>query len=136
GRMPAGRPIVAIVGSRGASGRGLVLARGLAAALAERGAVIVSGGAIGIDAAAHEGAGGRTVAVLATGLDRPYPARHAGLFAAIVAAGGALASPFPDGTDVRRWQFLRRNEVIAEMAEATIVVEARARSGALHTARA
>jgi DNA processing protein len=111
-------------------------ARGLAADLAARGAVIVSGGAIGIDAAAHAGSGGRTVAVLASGLDRPYPARNAALFAEIVAAGGALASPFPDGTDVRPWQFLRRNEVIAALVEAVVVVEARARSGALHTARA
>jgi DNA processing protein len=111
-------------------------ARALAADLAGRGAVVVSGGAIGIDAAAHEGAVGRTVAVLASGLDRPYPPRNAPLFAEIVAAGGALASPFPEGTPVRRWQFLHRNEIIAALAEAVVVVEAGARSGSLHTARA
>lgn len=109
---------------------------GLAAELAARGAVVVSGGAIGIDAAAHAGALGRTVAVIASGLDRPYPSRNAALFADIVAAGGALASPFAVGTPVRRWQLLRRNEIIAAMVAAVVVVEARARSGALHTARA
>ncbi len=136
GRFPAGHPIVAVVGSRAASARGVERAGALAADLAARGAVVVSGGAVGIDAAAHAGAGGRTVAVLASGLDRPYPSRNAALFADIVAAGGALASPFPEGTPVRRWQFLRRNEVIAALADAVVVVEARARSGALHTARA
>jgi len=127
---------VAVVGARAASAEGVKRAEGLAADLAGRGAVVLSGGAIGIDAAAHRGAGGRTVVVLASGLDRPYPERNASLFAEIVAAGGALASPFPAGTPVRRWQFLRRNEVIAALADAVVVVEARARSGALHTARA
>src|SRR5215475_7861120 len=93
GALPAGRPVVALVGARAASGRGVAQARRLAGELAERGAVIVSGGALGIDAAAHEGALPRTVAVLATGLDRPYPARNAALFRAIVAGGGGLVSP-------------------------------------------
>jgi len=127
---------VAVVGASAASGRGVAQARRLSAELAEAGAVILSGGALGIDTAAHEGALARTVAVLATGLDQPYPARNAGLFREIVARGGGLVSPFPEGTPPRRWQFLRRNEVIADLAQAVVVVEAGARSGSLHTARA
>ena len=116
GALPAGRPVVALVGARAASSRGVAHARRLAAELADGGAVILSGGALGIDSAAHEGALGRTVAVLASGLDQPYPARNAGLFREIVARGGGLVSPFPEGTPPRRWQFLHRNGVIADLA--------------------
>jgi len=140
GSLPApDAPRVAIVGARAASANGMDAARTLAAELAGQGAVIVSGGAIGIDAAAHRGAldaGGRTVAVLANGIDAPYPARNRPLFEAIRSQGGALVSPFLPGTPPRRWQFVRRNRIIAAWADAVVVVEAESASGALYTARA
>src|SRR5262245_47337392 len=100
GTCPDLRPVIAVIGSRAASRRGAVVAYRLAAALAERGALVISGGAVGIDAAAHAGAlsvGKPTLALLGNGLDAPYPARNRALFDDIVAGGGALASPFPDG---------------------------------------
>jgi DNA processing protein len=132
------RTAVAVVGARTATARGLEMARRIARGLAERGVVIISGGALGIDAAAHRGAleaGGSTLAVLGTGVDVPYPARHRALFDSIIKAAGALVSPFPPGTGPRRWQFPRRNQLIAALAQGVVVVEAQARSGALGTAR-
>jgi DNA processing protein len=138
GRLPRGEePAVAIVGSRAASGGGCLRARQWASALALRGVSVVSGGAFGIDAAAHEGAleaGGQTFAVLGCGVDVVYPDRHAALFARIALAGG-LHSEHPPGTPPRRRQFPTRNRIIAALADAVIVVEAAARSGALITAR-
>lgn len=131
------RRCVAIVGSRAASGRGMGMAMDLARAMAQAGWVVASGGAVGIDAAAHRGAlaaGGPTVAVVAGGTATPYPERHRELFAEIVARGGALVSPFGVSTPPRRWHFVRRNGLLAELAFATVVVEAGARSGSLHTA--
>jgi DNA processing protein len=98
---------------------------------------VVSGGAFGVDAAAHRGAlgaDGVTVAVLACGVDVPYPTAHAELFDAI-AAEGVLASEWPPGQHVSRLRFLVRNRVIAALATGTLVVEAAQRSGALNTAR-
>jgi len=131
--------VVAVVGARAASASGLARARAIAAGLAERGTVVISGGAIGIDAAAHAGAldaGGATAAVVAGGVESPYPSRNRWLFEEMLAKGGALVSPFAEGTPVRRWSFLARNAVIAGLADAVVVVEAQARSGSLHTARA
>jgi len=134
------RPLaVAIVGSRAASGRGMEAARSLARQIAASGGAVISGGAVGIDAAAHRGAleaGGYTVAVLASGLDQVYPERHRPLFDDIVAGAGALVSPYAPGTPPRRGQFVARNGVVAGLADAVVVVEADAASGALHTARA
>jgi DNA processing protein len=104
---------------------------------ARRGFTIVSGGALGIDAAAHEGAlevGAPTFAVLGCGVDVVYPDRHAGLFAQIAAVGGLL-SEFPPGTPPRGRQFPSRNRIVAALAEAVLVVESREASGALVTAR-
>ncbi len=104
---------------------------------AQRGFTIVSGGALGIDAAAHQGAlevGAPTFAVLGCGVDVVYPDRHAALFAEIVAAGGLL-SEFPLGTPPRGKQFPSRNRIVAALANAVLVVEAREASGALVTAR-
>jgi DNA processing protein len=132
-------PSVAVVGARGPSRPNLAFARELALRLATRGLVIVSGGARGIDAAAHEGAlaaGGRTIAVMGSGLDRPYPPEHAPLFRRIVAGGGALVSPFESDTEPRRSYFPKRNEVIAGWAQAVVVVEAALVSGSLSTAAA
>jgi DNA processing protein len=128
---------VAVVGSRAASGYGLTVAVQLAAALAERGLTVVSGGAFGIDAGAHRGAlaaDGLTVAVLAGGLGYGYPRGHAGLFAAI-AAQGVLVSECPPGQGPTRPGFLIRNRIIAALGRGTVVVEAAVRSGALNTAR-
>ncbi|HEY2733974.1 MAG TPA: DNA-processing protein DprA [Polyangiales bacterium] len=138
GRIPSLAPAVAIVGTRFADDEALSFARRLAAELAACERVVVSGGAAGIDAAAHEGAldaGGRTIAVLATGLDRAYPAHHAPLFGRI-AESGALLSEF-DGRDVPRkgWAFLKRNRLVAALAPTVVIVQAPARSGALSTAR-
>jgi DNA processing protein len=128
---------VSVVGSRAATGYGGHVAGEIAADLAERGWVIVSGGAYGIDAAAHRGAlaaEGITIAVLACGVDYPYPAGHADLFAAI-AAQGLVASEWPPGRHPARMRFLVRNRTIAALACGTVIVEAGERSGALNTAQ-
>lgn len=128
---------VAIVGARRATSEGQALAGALAGALAERGITVVSGGAYGIDAAAHRGAlaaGGRTVAVLGTGLDVAYPERHHELFEQ-VATAGALVTSFPAGTPPRRGNFLARNAIISGLSHVVVVIEAELRSGSLTTAR-
>ena len=128
---------VAIVGSRAATAYGSYVAAEFAGSVAARGWAVVSGGAFGVDAAAHRaalGADGVTVAVLACGVDVPYPGAHAELFDA-VAAQGVLVSEWPPGRHVSRLRFLVRNRVIAALATGTLVVEAGQRSGALNTAR-
>jgi len=130
---------VAVVGTRGASGYGLTVARELASDLAEARVVVVSGLALGIDGAAHRAAvdaGRRTIAVLPSPIDRVYPPRHRSLARRIVAAGGALVSEVPTGASVGKPDFARRNRLIAGLAEAVVVVEAPDRSGALLTAAA
>jgi DNA processing protein len=130
------QPAVAIVGSRKASGAGRERAHELAGALARRGWAIVSGGAFGIDAAAHSGAldaGAGTYAVLGCGVDVVYPDRHARLFARIAERGG-LISQFAPGTAPKMMHFPLRNEIVAGLADAVIVVEAALHSGALITA--
>jgi DNA processing protein len=129
---------VAVVGSRAATTQGRALARRLARDLAEAGVTVVSGLARGIDTAAHSGAldgRGRTLAVLGSGLDRPYPPENEGLAAAI-AERGAVVSEFPLGTAPYPANFPRRNRIIAGLSRAVVVVEAAERSGALVTARA
>lgn len=131
-------PAVSIVGARAASLEALAFARGLATAASRAGFIVVSGGALGIDGAAHEGAldaGGRSVVVLGTGIDVIYPERHAGLFARVMQRG-ALVSPFADGSLPRPSRFPRRNPLIAALGDATVVVEASTRSGSLGTAAA
>jgi DNA processing protein len=128
---------VAIVGSRAASAYGSYVAAEFAASVAARGWAVVSGGAYGVDASAHRGAlgaDGVTVAVLACGVDVPYPAAHTELLDA-VAAQGVIVSEWPPGRTVSRLRFLVRNRVIAALATGTLVVEAGERSGALNTAR-
>jgi len=128
---------VAIVGARASSSYGNHQATDLSYGLAQRGWSIISGGAYGIDAAAHRGAltaGGTTVAVLACGIDRIYPAGNTALFERI-AETGLLVSEWPPGADPHRHRFLTRNRVIAALPRGTVVAEASARSGALATAR-
>ena len=128
---------VAVVGARAATAYGSYVAAEFAASVAARGWTVVSGGAFGIDAAAHRGAlgaDGVTVAVLACGLDVPYPAAHAELLDA-VADQGAIVSEQPPGRNVSRLRFLTRSRVLAALATGTLVVEAGERSGAMSTAR-
>jgi len=131
------RPAVAVVGARSCSAYGAHVARTLGRELAGEGVVVVSGLARGVDAEAHRGAldsGGTTVAVLGCGIDRDYPARHAELARRIVAGGGLVVSEYEAGVEPAPWRFPARNRVIAGLALATVVVEARERSGALITA--
>jgi DNA processing protein len=127
---------VAVVGARSCSAYGVQVARSLARELARVGVVVVSGLARGVDGEAHRGAlegGGRTVAVLGCGIDRDYPRSHSELARRIVAAG-AVVSEYPPGVEPAPWRFPARNRIIAGLALATVVVEARQRSGALITA--
>ena len=129
---------VAVVGARRATPYGEAQSARFASAIASRGLAIVSGGARGIDAAAHRAAlrsGGRTVAVVGSGLGQAYPPEHAELFGAIVEAGGAVVSEFPADWPVLPANFPRRNRTIAGLALTVVVVEAGAVSGALITAR-
>jgi len=128
---------VSIVGSRAASSYGTHVAGELAYGLADRGWTVVSGGAYGIDGSGHRAAlaaGAPTVAVLASGVDRPYPLGHHALFDRI-ATEGLLISEWPPGCSPQRQRFLVRNRVIAALSGGTVVVEAAARSGARMTAR-
>lgn len=139
GAAPGDGPAVAIVGARAASGEGMDRAHRIARHLTACGIHVVSGGALGIDGAAHRGvlaAGGRTTVVLGSGVDVVYPPRHAPLFRDVVAAGGGLVGLWPDGTAPRPGTFRQRNPLIAALADAVIVVEADVRSGSLSTARA
>ncbi len=130
------RPAVSIVGTRSCSPYGAQVARRLGRELAAAGATVVSGLARGIDAEAHRGAleaGGPTVAVLGCGIDRDYPRAHAAL-AGRIAEVGLLVSEYEPGTEPAPWRFPARNRIIAGLSGVTVIVEARARSGALITA--
>lgn len=127
---------VAVVGTRAPSAEGLAHARSIAAALARAGFVVLSGLALGIDAAAHRAAlaaGGRTIAVIGTPLERAYPSAHATLQATI-ARDHLVLSPFARGAAVTRGNFPQRDRVLAALAVAVVVVEAGDGSGTLHTA--
>ena len=129
-------PPVAIVGARNASLAGIKMARMLAAELGRQGYSVISGLARGIDTAAHEGSlATGTVAVLAGGLDQPYPPENAGLADEIARGGGAAVSEMPFGWEPRAQDFPRRNRIIAGLALGLVVVEAAKRSGSLISAR-
>ena len=130
------RPAVAIVGARACSAYGRQIARSLGRDLAAAGLVVISGLARGVDAEAHRGAleaAGATVAVLGCGIDRDYPAAHREL-AKQVAATGMIVSEYAPGVEPAPWRFPARNRIVAGLCAATVVVEARERSGALITA--
>jgi DNA processing protein len=131
-----GAPAVAVVGARSCSSYGRSVARSLGRDLAAAGLVVVSGMARGIDGEAHRGAldgGGTTVAVLGCGIDRDYPAAHAEL-ARRIGEAGLVVSEYEPGVEPAPWRFPARNRIIAGLCRATVVVEARERSGALITA--
>ncbi|MEK7195677.1 MAG: DNA-processing protein DprA [Patescibacteria group bacterium] len=130
-------PAIAIVGTRKATAQGLRMAREIAGELSNKGIIIVSGLAMGIDTAAHEGAlsvGGKTVAVLGNGLDKIYPAQNQNLAEEILNKGGAIVSEYEAGTPSFKQNFIQRNRIISGLSLAVIVVEAPERSGALATA--
>jgi DNA processing protein len=128
---------VAVIGARFASKEGMIAARDIAGDLARAGIVVVSGLARGIDAAAHRGAlegGGKTIAVLGTGIDRVYPVENESLSEEI-AATGLLVTEFRPGSPPEDWHFPRRNRIISGLSKAIVVVEAKEKSGSLITAR-
>lgn len=128
---------IAVVGARRATPYGRAAADLFAGRAAERGIVVISGGARGCDAFAHEAAlraGGRTVAFLGGGCDKPYPACNASLFQRIVDGGGAVVSEYPWDFDPKPWGFRARNRLIAGLARATLIVEAGLPSGTFSTA--
>lgn len=132
-------PGVAIVGTRKPTPEAERFTRTLAQAVVDAGWAVWSGGALGIDAAAHEAAierGGSTVVVCPSGLAELFPPAHRGLFASVVANGGTLVSPFEDHVHPERFRFHRRNDVLACLTIASVVVQAAVISGARSTARA
>lgn len=139
GSLPkASDVLVAVVGTRKAGRESLLAAKQIGHGLAKAGAIVVSGLALGIDGAAHEGAvaaHGRTIAVLGTGTDIIYPAAHENLAREILENNGAIFSEYPPGTPSLPFRFLERNRIISGLSIATVVIEAPARSGALATAR-
>jgi len=135
---PGGGPKIAIVGTRKATSQGRSLAKEIARKLAEKGIIIVSGLAMGIDTAAHEGAlfgNGKTIGVLACGLDNIYPRQNENLAKKIIETSGAIISEYPAGMPALPNQFLERNRIVSGLCVATIVIEAPRESGALVTAR-
>jgi len=131
-------PSIAVVGSRKATAYGKAVTATLAGELAKAGILIISGLALGVDGWAHQAAldaGGRTVAIVATGLDRLYPSRHRQLAERIVAQGGALITEYEPGASVQPGMFIARNRIVAALADGVLVTEAAVKSGTLHTAR-
>ncbi len=129
---------VAVVGSRRATRYGIGVAGAIGRRLAQAGRPVISGLAKGVDGAAHRGcleSGGRAIAVLGSGIDVWYPARHRGLGEEVLASGGSVISEFPPGTPPEPWRFPARNRIIAGLSRVVVVVEAAVRSGALITAR-
>lgn len=138
GKIPVSRiPTVAIVGSRKPTAYGKEVTYQLAFDIAKRGVIIISGLALGVDAIAHRAAldaGGKTIAVLANGVDIIYPATNRDLASDVLNHEGAIISEYEPGTEARDFQFLERNRIVSGLSDAIIVTEAAARSGTLSTA--
>lgn len=131
------KPRLAIVGSRKVSAYGKAVTLQLSKQAAQQGIVIVSGLALGVDGLAHQGtleAHGKTIAVMACGLDRIYPATHRELAQRILEQGGALVSEYPIGTEPYKTNFLERNRIISGLCDSVLITEAALRSGSLNTA--
>lgn len=138
GKLPTKRvKTVAIVGTRKPSAYGREIATKIASECAKNGIVVVSGLALGIDSIAHRAAinsGGKTIAVLANGVDKIYPRSHEDLGQKILQTNGAILSEYPNNTPARPWQFLARNRIVSGLADAVVIIEAASRSGTLSTA--
>ena len=138
GKLPAKRvKTVAIVGTRKPSAYGREIATKIASECAKNGIVVVSGLALGIDSIAHRAAidsGGKTIAILANGVDKIYPRSHEDLGQKILQTNGAILSEYPNNTPARPWQFLARNRIVSGLADAVVIIEAASRSGTLSTA--
>lgn len=137
GALPETRQTtIAIVGTRRPTAYGREVTHKFAFELAQRGIIIISGLALGVDSIAHRAtleAGGKTIAVLANGLDSIYPTSHYGLAKQIVNSGGAIISEYEPDVEARSFQFLERNRIVSGLADAVIVTEAAIRSGTLAT---
>ena len=138
GKLPAKRvKTVAIVGTRKPSAYGREIATKIASECAKNGIVVVSGLALGIDSIAHRAAidsGGKTIAILANGVDKIYPRSHEDLGQKILQTNGAILSEYPNNTPARPWQFLARNRIVSGLADAVVIIETASRSGTLSTA--
>ena len=138
GKLPEKRvKTAAIVGTRKPSAYGREIATKIASECAKNGIVVVSGLALGIDSIAHRAAidsGGKTIAVLANGVDKIYPRSHEDLGQRILQTNGAILSEYPNNTPARPWQFLARNRIVSGLADAVVIIEAASRSGTLSTA--
>ena len=131
------QPRLAIVGSRKVSAYGKSVTTRLAKEAAEQGITIVSGLALGVDGLAHQAAleaGGKTIAVLPSGLDKIYPATHHQLAERILKQGGALITEYGDGTEAYKTNFVARNRIVSGISDAVLITEAALKSGSLHTA--
>lgn len=139
GKLPSERmTTVAIVGSRKPTAYGKEVTHKFAYELASRGIIIISGLALGVDAIAHRAAleaGGKTIAVLANGVDTIYPANHKSLANDIINSDGAIISEYEPGIAARSFQFLARNRIVSGLSDAVIVTEAAIRSGTLQPSR-
>lgn len=130
-------PSIAIVGSRKATPYGQLITDKLAGELANKGIVVISGLALGVDGIAHKAvikADGKTIAVLPCGLDRIYPSSHHNLAKDILNRGGVLISEYPEGTAARRENFIARNRIVSGLSDGLLITEAAEKSGTLHTA--
>lgn len=131
------KPRLAVIGSRKVTPYGKAITSSLARAAAEQGIVIVSGLALGVDGLAHQAAldaHGKTIAVLANGLDQIYPATHRQLAENILRQGGAIISEHPVGTEAYKTNFIARNRIVSGLSDGVLITEAAAKSGTLHTA--
>lgn len=129
--------LIAVVGSRETSKRGREMAKVVVKGLVDMGVVVVSGLAVGIDTCAHNAAlenNGKTIAVLAHGLDMIYPKENKGLANGIVDKGGLLVSEYSIGVGVQKWQFLARNRLMVGLCDAVVIIEAQKNSGSTATA--
>ena len=138
GQLPEKRvKTAAIVGTRKPSAYGREIATKIASECAKNGIVVVSGLALGIDSIAHRAvidSGGKTIAVLANGVDKIYPRSHEDLGQKILQTNGVILSEYPNNTPARPWQFLARNRIVSGLADAVVIIEAASRSGTLSTA--
>lgn len=138
GSLKVSKPSVSVVGTRRCSPYGVAVASSLGLKLAQGKISVISGGASGVDGAAHSGVlcgGGYTMAVLGTGVDLVYPRGHVGLFSSILRSGGGLISRFPMGEPGQRWNFPKRNGMIAALSTHVVVVESPMTGGSMITAR-